>query len=59
MKTEQNESYQDVLESVFDELGITDSQKKTHLTRALEITHIDKFDRDLVKRFIEMNQSYY
>lgn len=59
VKTEQNESYQDVLESVFDELGITDSQKKTHLTRALEITHIDKFDRDLVKRFIEMNQSYY
>jgi len=25
----------------------------------LDITNFDKFDRDLVKRFIETNQSFY
>ena len=59
VKSEQNESYQDVLESVFEELGIADPQKKMGLARALDMTNFDKFDRDLVKRFIETNQSFY
>ena len=59
VKSEQNESYQDVLESVFEELRITDPQKKMGLARALDMTNFDKFDGDLVKRFIETNQSFY
>ena len=59
LKTVQNESYQDILESVFEELDIMDMQRKRRLTSALEMTNFDKFDRDLVKRFIETNQSYY
>ncbi len=48
-----------MLESVFEELGIADQQKKMGLARALDMTNFDKFDRDLVKRFIETNQSFY
>lgn len=59
VKSEQNESYQDVLEAVFAELNITDSQKKTSLARALDMTNFDKFDKELVKRFIETNMSFY
>lgn len=59
VKSEQNESYQDVLEAVFTELNITDPQKKTSLARALDMTNFDKFDKDLVKRFIETNMSFY
>jgi len=59
LKTEQNESYQEILESVFEELDIRDLQRKRRLTSALEMTNFDKFDRDLVKRFIETNQIYY
>lgn len=59
LKTVQNESYQEILESVFEELDIRDIQRKRRLTSALEMTNFDKFDRNLVKRFIETNQSYY
>lgn len=59
LKTEQSESAQDVLESVFEELDITSIRKKQNLAKALEMTNFDKFDRDLVKHFIETNQAYY
>lgn len=59
VQTEQNESYQDVLETVFDELDIIDPQKKINLARALDMTNFDKFDKDLVKKFIETNLSFY
>ena len=59
LQTDQAESFQEVLDSVFEELGITDVQKKTQLLKALETTKIDKFDKDLVKKFIEANLSFY
>lgn len=59
LKPEQTESYQDVLESVFEELHITDVSRKTKMTIALEAASFDKFDRDLVKNFVELNLSFY
>ena len=59
LQTDQAESFQEVLDSVFEELGITEVQKKTQLLKALETTKIDKFDKDLVKKFIEANLSFY
>lgn len=59
LKPEQTESYQDVLESVFEELNINDIIRKTKMTIALDAASFDKFDRDLVKKFIESNLSFY
>lgn len=59
LKPEQTESYQDVLESVFEELHISDVARKTKMTIALEAASFDKFDRDLVKKFVESNLSFY
>lgn len=57
--SEQNESAQEMLESIFEELHITDQKKKTNLARALDMANFDKFDIELVKRFIETNLSFY
>jgi superfamily I DNA and RNA helicase len=59
VKSEQNESAQEILETIFEELHITDLKKKTNLARALDMANFDKFDVDLVKRFIETNLSFY
>lgn len=59
VKSEQNESAQEMLEAIFEELNITDARKKTNLVRALDMANFDKFDADLVKRFIETNLSFY
>lgn len=59
LKPEQTESYQDVLESVFEELQINDMARKTKMTIALDAASFDKFDRDLVKKFVESNLSFY
>ena len=59
VKSEQNESAQEMLEAIFEELNITDARKKTNLARALDMANFDKFDADLVKRFIETNLSFY
>lgn len=59
LQTDQVESFQEVLDSVFEELKITDNQKRTQLLKALETTKIDKFDKDLVKKFIEANLAFY
>lgn len=59
LQTDQVESFQEVLDSVFEELKITDNQKRTQLLKALETTKIDKFDKDLVKKFIETNLAFY
>lgn len=59
LQTDQVESFQEILEDVFDELGIKDVRKQTQLTKALETTKIDKFDKAVIKKFIEMNLSFY
>lgn len=59
LKADQVESFQEVLDGVFDELGITDAQKRTQLLKALETTRIDKFDKQIVKKFIETNLAFY
>lgn len=59
LQTDQAESFQEVLDSVFEELEISDTQKRTQLIKALETTKVDKFDKELVKKFIETNLSFY
>jgi superfamily I DNA and RNA helicase len=59
VKSEQNESAQEMLETIFEELHVTDPMKKTNLVRALDMANFDKFDVNLVKRFIETNLSFY
>lgn len=59
LQADQVVSFQEVMESVFKELGITDIQKQTQLMKALETTKIDKFDKEMVKKFMETNLSFY
>ena len=59
VKAEQNESYKDVLERVFEELHIVEPQRKIGLSRALDMANFDKFDLELVKKFIELNLAFF
>lgn len=59
IKSDQAESYQDVLDSVFSELMISNIQTKENLRKALDVSTIDKFNKDMVKKFIQANLSYY
>lgn len=59
VKSEQSESYRDILEKVFEEFNINEPQKKQSLSRALDMANFDKFDIDLVRRFIETNLTFY
>lgn len=59
VKSEQNESAQEILEAVFEELKIYDIKRRTNLARALDMANFDKFDVDLVRRFVETNLSFY
>lgn len=59
LQADQVESFQDILEGIFEDLGITDAYKQTQLTKALETTKIDKFDKALVKKFIETNLAFF
>ena len=59
LQADQVESFQDILEGIFEDLGITDAYKQTQLTKALETTKIDKFDQALVKKFIETNLAFF
>lgn len=59
LKTDQAESYQEILESIFTELGVTNSKKQTQLMKALDTTQIDKFDKALIKKFVEANLVFY
>ena len=59
IKSDQAESYQDVLDSVFSELMINNIQTKENLRKALDVSTIDKFNKDMVKKFIQANLSYY
>lgn len=59
LQTEQNESYQDFLEAIFEELGVTSKEIKESLTKALSNTKFDKFDKELVAKFIQANIVFY
>ena len=59
VKSEQNESYKDIIEGIFEELHIIDPQKRSSLEKALEGASFDKFDKSLVKNFIEANLTFY
>ena len=59
LQTEQNESYQDFLEAVFEEVGVTSKEIKESLTKALSNTKFDKFDKELVVKFIQANILFY
>ena len=59
LKTDQIESYQELLDGIFAELGVTDNSKREKLTTAVNNSSIDKFDKGLVKKFIETNLAFY
>ena len=59
LQEDQAESYQEILDDVFAELGITDIQKQEQITKALDTTPIDKFDKDMIKKFVFTNLSFY
>lgn len=47
------------LAEIFDELGITDANKRKALTDVLVIAKFNKFDTEKVKDFITKNQNFY
>lgn len=59
IKSDQAESYQEVLDSVFSELMISNKTTKDNLRRALDASTIDKFNKDIVKKFIQANLIFY
>ncbi len=59
LKSEQTESYQDILDDIFAELKVTDEKKQALIIKALDTTKIDKFDKDLVRKFVETNLAFY
>ena len=59
LQAEQNESYQDFLETIFEELGVVSKDVKESLTKALSNTKFDKFDKELVTNFINANLMFY
>lgn len=59
IQTDQVESYQEILDSVFSDLGVKDNGLRQKLRKALDISPIDKFNKDLVQRFIQTNLSFY
>lgn len=59
LQTDQTESFQEIMEDIFEKSGITDPQQKSQLIKALETTKIDKFDKDMIQKFIDANSSFY
>lgn len=59
LQADQAESYQEILDDVFAELEITDIRKQEQITKALDTTPIDKFDKDMIKKFVKTNLSFY
>lgn len=59
LQTDQIESFQEIMEDIFEKSGITDPQQKSQLIKALETTKIDKFDKDMIQKFIDANSSFY
>ena len=41
------------------ELKITDIRKQEQITKALDTTPIDKFDKDMIRKFVKTNLSFY
>lgn len=54
-----NMSYKDFLESIFEEIKISDVKTKERLEEALLQTSFDKFDREKTMAFINANKSFY
>ena len=59
IQSDQAESYQEVLDCVFSELMISNKTTKDNLRRALDASTIDKFNKDIVKKFIQANLIFY
>lgn len=59
IQTDQVESYQEILDNVFSDLGVKDTGLRQKLRKALDISPIDKFNKELVQRFIQTNLSFY
>lgn len=59
LQADQVESYQEILDDVFAELEITDIRKQEQITKALDTTPIDKFDKNMIKKFVKTNLSFY
>lgn len=59
LKSEQKESFQEILETIFADLQIVDATKKAGLIKALDGASFDKFDKGLLRQFIEANQVFY
>lgn len=59
LQADQAESYQEILDDVFAELKITDIRKQEQITKALDTTPIDKFDKDMIRKFVKTNLSFY
>lgn len=59
LQADQAESYQEILDDVFAEFKITDIRKQEQITKALDTTPIDKFDKDMIRKFVKTNLSFY
>jgi len=59
LQADQAESYQEILDDVFAEFKITDIRKQEQITKALDTTPIDKLDKDMIRKFVKTNLSFY